>query len=229
MNSKLEGAISGLLAVTATVIAGSVVHRTFFEPTAASAAVASTTPVFLNSWKQGLPLGIEVGNSASPVKILVLADLECPACRNLHSTLQRVLKARPSRASVVYISFPLPQHRFALSAARGAECANSYGKFGGWIDAVYNGQDSLGLKSWGEYAHDAGIADTASITACVKNASPVRRVQDGIAFGNKINLAFTPTVIVNGWRFPNTPTEGELISAIDSLSIGRPLATVVAP
>ena len=221
MSSRLESTVSGLLGLAAVAIAVSVVHRTFFAESTASAASAAPAPVFLDSWKDALPLGIGVGTPDAPVKIVVLADLECPACRGLHASLDTVLRERPARASIVYVSFPLAQHRFAMNAARGAECANGYGKFREWIDAVYGGQDSLGLKSWGEYARDAGIADTAAGSKCARNPASVARIDAGIAFGKKIHLAFTPTVIVNGWRYSYTPSGADLVGAIDSLAAGR--------
>jgi protein-disulfide isomerase len=228
MSIRLESAVSGLLGIAAIAIAVSVVHRTFFAASVASAASVSPVPVFLNSWRDALPLGIGVGSRDAPVKIVVLADLECPACRGLHASLDTVLRKRPTSASIVYVSFPLSQHRFAMSAARGAECAKSYGKFREWIDAVYRGQDSLGLKSWGEYARDAGIADTAAVSKCARNPASVARIDAGIAFGKKIHLAFTPTVIVNGWRYSYTPGSDDLVGAIDSLAAGRaPFDTAV--
>lgn len=220
-SSKFEGAVSAVLAVAAIAIAAGVVHRTFFASERVAAAAAPTRPEFLPGWKEALAVGTPVGDSSAPVKIVELADLECRACRSLNGTLQNVLKARAKAASVVFVYFPLPQHRFALSAARGAECARNDGKFREWIDAVYTKQDSLGIKSWGSYARDAGIADTAAIDKCARDPKDIARIQAGIAYGKKIHLAFTPTVIVNGWRFPSTPTEADLLEAIDSLVVGR--------
>jgi protein-disulfide isomerase len=86
---------------------------------------------------------------------------------------------------------------------------------------VYNGQDSLGLKSWGTYAKEAGLADTAAISKCATDPSPVSRIEAGVALGHKLRITGTPTVLVNGWRFHYPPTEEELKNVIDRIAKGR--------
>jgi protein-disulfide isomerase len=226
MSNKLEGIASGVLVIAGIAIAAGVVKRSFFPPPAAVAAATSTKLEFLPSWRDALPIGITVGATSAPVKIVEFADLECPGCRALHSTLEKVLKERSGRVSLTYVSFPLPQHRFALGAARGAECADHLGRFREWANVIFDNQDSLGLKSWADYARDAGISDTAAIQACAIDSKPVPRIEAGIALGQKIHVAFTPTVIVNGWRYPYTPTKADLEAMIDTLQIDkRPVAT----
>jgi hypothetical protein len=68
----------------------------------------------------------------------------------------------PKDVGLFFVHFPLPMHRFARPAARATECAGLQGKFGQMVDAVYNKQDSLGLKSWSDYGRDAGVADTVA-------------------------------------------------------------------
>src|SRR5665213_1423745 len=109
-SSKFERAVSAVLAVAAIAIAASVVHRTFFASEQGVAAASPTRPEFLPGWKEALAIGTPVGDSSAPVKIVELADLECPACRNLNGVLQNVLKTRAKTASVVFVDFPLPQH-----------------------------------------------------------------------------------------------------------------------
>jgi protein-disulfide isomerase len=220
VNNRLEGALSAVLGLAAIAIAISVVTRTFFAHAVPTAAQSMSRPEFMPSWRDALPIGIQVGDSLAPVKIVELTDLECPACRGFHGTVQKVLKAHPHDASLVYISFPLTMHRFALSAARAAECANKVGRFPEWADLMFEKQDSMGLKSWGSYALEAGITDTASISKCAKDPATVDRIEAGLAYGKKIDLLGTPTVIVNGWRFASPPTEQELTDAVEALAKG---------
>ncbi|HEY7897693.1 MAG TPA: thioredoxin domain-containing protein [Gemmatimonadaceae bacterium] len=220
MRNRVEGVISALLALAAIAIAASVVRRSFFPQSQTVEALSLTRPQFLPAWKDALPIGISIGDSAAPVKIVELTDLECPACRGFQSTLLNVVQAHPRDVSIVYVSNPLSMHRFALPAARGAECAVKYGKFREWVQLMYDKQDSLGLKSWGSYALEAGIPDSAAITRCATDPSPVDRIEAGLAFGAKIHILGTPTVIVNGWRFPSPPTEQELSDAVEALAKG---------
>lgn len=89
------------------------------------------------------------------------------------------------------------------------------------MDAVYAKQDSLGLKSWDSFAADAGIADTAATAHCATDPAPVKQIQAGQALGDQLQLHATPTVIVNGWRYPMSPSKTELKRAIDALVKGR--------
>lgn len=168
-----------------------------------------------------MAVGIRVGDSAAAATIVEFADLECPACRAFHMTLEEVLKKHPNDLSLVYVAYPLPMHRFALGAARAAECAHRYGRFREWVDVVYDKQDSLGLKSWGSYAKEAGLPDTVAISKCATDPTPVGRIQAGLALGNKIRITGTPTVIVNGWRFHYTPNGHELTNVIEAIAEGR--------
>lgn len=111
---------------------------------------------------------------------------------------------------MVFVHFPLTKHRFAVQAAQAAECASARGHFAGFIDAVYAKQDSLGLKSWGSYAREAGIADTAAITRCARDPSPPKRLEAGRELGLRWEVLGTPTVIINGLRYANPPTNDEI-------------------
>jgi len=83
-----------------------------------------------------------------------------------------------------------------------------------WLDAVLKKQDSIGLRSWGEFAVEAGIPDTASISRCARNPSPVLRIDSGLVLGERLGVNGTPTVFVNGWRMPGLPTREALVEKI---------------
>lgn len=57
--------------------------------------------------------------------------------------------------------------RFALPAARGSECAANPGRFAEYVTAVFRKQDSLGLRTWGAFAEDAGVPDARASDECV--------------------------------------------------------------
>jgi protein-disulfide isomerase len=50
------------------------------------------------------------------------------------------------QVSLIYIHFPLTGHRFAMPAARAAECAGNQGRFQAMYDQLFDGQDSF----WGQ-------------------------------------------------------------------------------
>jgi protein-disulfide isomerase len=152
------------------------------------------------------------------VKIAEFADFECPACKHFESTLKSVLASYPAnRVSLVFVHFPLRQHRFASIAARAAECAAPGGRFATFHDLLFAKQDSLGLKSWGSFGFEVGIRDSARFSRCVAGTEVVSRIAAGEGIGKRLEIHATPTVMVNGWRFPRPPSETELKNLIDKL------------
>lgn len=227
MSVRFETFSSGVLVVAAVAIAGAVVHREFAaRPAAGGVARSSVAPEYLASWKELLSGGVLVGDSAAPVKIIEFADLECPACKTFHSTVRAITHKAPQDVALIFVHFPLAQHRFARPAARAVECANEQGKFLTYYDLLYDKQDSLGLKAWTSFAVEAGVPDTVRFARCTSATTEVRRVETGRALGAKIGVHATPTVIVNGWRYSYPPTESELSRAILTLKAGKPLASL---
>jgi protein-disulfide isomerase len=198
------------------------VYRTFFSASPRGTSSVSARPDFISFWKDALPNAILIGGpTKAPVTLVVVSDLECPVCRSFHATLTDVLARRPEDVRAFYLSFPLSYHRFAEAAARAVECAEAVGAFRRLVDVIYENQDSLGLKSWSSYAQAAGIVDTASFAACATNHDPVPRLKAGRDFGKRINLTGTPTVLINGWRYPYTPSTEDLDRAIDAVLAGK--------
>jgi protein-disulfide isomerase len=169
----------------------------------------------MRGWRDLLPLGHTIaGDSNSKATMIVFADLECPACRAFHARVRKTIDTHPRDLRVVYVDFPLPYHRFGLPAARAMECLSHRGNVRSWIDVVYEKQDSLGLKSWSSFAHDAGFADTTGIDACANNPASIASIDSSIAFGQRARIHGTPTVVLNGWVFSSVPTTEQMDSAM---------------
>lgn len=221
MSSKFERAFSGILAISAIAIAASVVSRTFFPQLSAQAprADASVTPV--KNWRDAFQIGVRTGPTAAPVTVVEFSDFECPGCKLFHAALRSVIAAYPRDVVDYYVYYPLVQHRFALGAARAAECAARAGRFTHWADAIFDKQDSLGLKSWASYASDAGIEDTVAIARCATDPAPVETIRRGLALGSKVGVQATPTVIINGYLLATPPDSTGLAEIVQSIHQGR--------
>lgn len=229
MSDRREGSVERILSwaltLSAIAIAASVALRT-------AAAIRApherpqASPAYVASWREVVKYGIAAGDTTAPVIIVEFVDLECPVCKSFHSTLKAVQSHVGNLASVVFVAYPLPQHRFALPAARAMECARQTGHAMSWLDAVLKKQDSIGLRSWGEFAVEAGIPDTASISRCARNPSPVLRIDSGLVLGERLGVNGTPTVFVNGWRMPGLPTREALVEKIYEVAGTRKTRTV---
>ena len=101
-----------------------------------------------------------------------------------------------------------------MPAAQAAECAAREGRFREFVDAVYEGQDSLGVIRWATFARRAGIRDTSAIETCAKNPAPAPRIAAGVNFANANGIEETPVLMINGWLFRGGVTGRTLDSVI---------------
>lgn len=179
---------------------------------------ASSPPVKVDDWPNVLAAGrVLTGHDAARLKIAVLTDFECPSCRGLHSRLHDWAAAYPSDLQVKYIHYPLDYHSFALPAARVAECLKDVVPLQRWSDVIFTQQDSLGHKSWAQFAHEAGAADTSGVESCAKSSQSIPQIEAGLRIGQNVSLKGTPTVIANGWKLSKPPTRQQIDSMILAL------------
>ena len=76
-------------------------------------------------WNTLLDAGILLDgtSSSAPVTVVEFIDLECTACRQSHSAFMDVKKEFGDSVAHLLVHHPLGNHRFAIPAARAAECA----------------------------------------------------------------------------------------------------------
>jgi protein-disulfide isomerase len=207
--------ISAMLVLAALAIVALVVRREFASPSIASRP--RSEPAYLEHWQDLLSSGVVMGHARAPVKIIEFADLECPYCRTFDLELRRLHGRFGDSVAFVFLHYPLPNHRFAMPAARAMECAAEHGRAEHLMRSVYDKQDSLGLKSWASFGVDAGVSDSTWFAVCVGETATRKRINAGIEAGRRLGVRATPTVIVNGWRYPSPPDSAELFRRVESL------------
>lgn len=221
MATRLERALNPLLALAAVVAAATALHREFFPKPVSAAPPMGGPPVAESRWEEAQAHGVRVGPSNARVTIVEFADFECPACKGFHSDLRRVLTKYPQDVAFLLVNFPLPGHTNANAAAKAGLCAESAGRFGAFSDALFAQQDSLGTKTWSAFALQAGIDDLDSFQRCLADESVQRRVDASRSLGVSMQIAGTPTVIINGWRYSYPPRGDELESAVVNALRGK--------
>lgn len=115
---------------------------------------------------------------------------------------------------MVFRHWPLPKHRFSYPAARAAECSHRQGRFDAFHDHVYELQDSLGLKSWVDFAIEAGVKDTIQFKTCIRETSPVPAIETDIHVAESLKLEGTPSVFINGMQYSIPPDSTELYRVV---------------
>ncbi len=220
MKMNWNTALTVTLVCCAVATTGLVVRREFFAP-ATVRATGEQKPVLIAHWQKFLETGERMGPIQAKVQLIEFADFECPFCGTLHKTLQAVRKRYPDEVSVTYIHFPIPGHRFAIPAARVAECAREQGRFEAMYDELFDNQESFGLKPWSDYGAAAAIPNMAQFDVCTAKTGSIPRIEEGKRLGSELEIQGTPTVIVNGWMTGHPPTAEELDLMVKAVLSGR--------
>lgn len=182
----------------------------------------SGTPSAVKNWQALTQDGHRFGPADAAVVIVEFADFECPACRQFHlQTIEPLRDSFPSSVAVVFRHWPLSYHRFAVPAAEAFECAARQGKAEEYFDLLYRKQDSLGLKRFEDFATEAGVPDGEAFRACLVDKDQPSRIQADAVMAQEIGGTGTPTVVINGFRYPGVPTRAHLWKVVDSIRAAR--------
>jgi protein-disulfide isomerase len=220
MKIKWDALLTITLIACALVTTGALVHREFFAPSEVVQASAQN-PVFLKNWKDWMGKGVQLGPSGAAVQLIEFSDFECPFCASFNQTLKDLKKRYPTQVSLTYVHFPLPMHRFAMPAARAAECGDRQGRFEAVHDQLFEDQASFGAKPWSAYAAEAGVPDLAAFEACIDSAIAFPKIEAGKQLAAKLDIQGTPTLIVNGWKLAGTPPIQELDAMVKRVLSGK--------
>lgn len=88
-----------------------------------------------------------VGNTSSRVVVVEFGDFQCPYCAAAEPTVRQMMSDYKNKIEFLFMDFPLTQiHRFALTAANGARCANEQGQFWAYHDILYSRQTEWALS-----------------------------------------------------------------------------------
>jgi len=143
------------------------------------------------------------GNPNAKVTIQEFSDLQCPACKAAHPTIQRIRDEFGDDISFQYFHFPLRAiHPFAQKAAEAVECANDQDAFFEYIDIAFASSPNLERSNLKRFAVDLGL-DTESFNACLDSGAKRKIVEGDYRFGLVRKVQGTPTFIINNKRLDN--------------------------
>lgn len=156
--------------------------------------------------KQNLT-GPAKGPATAPVTIVEFSDLQCPHCKAVQPTIERLL-AEDKNVRLVFQHFPIPGHEWAEKGAEYADCIAQSSNDAVWkfLESVYNAQTEITASNADEkftaYADQAGVKGS-EIAACSAKAETAGRVQKSVLLGRSVNVNATPTLFINGRKIDN--------------------------
>jgi protein-disulfide isomerase len=140
----------------------------------------------------------------APITIVEFSDFECPFCGMTHPILERVLAENEGRVKLIFMHYPLDGHEHAQPAARAAVAAQSQGKFWEMHDLLFENQRALEAEDIERYAEEIGL-DMTRFRADLQSDATQRRVEAQKALGRELDISGTPSIFINGRRFPEGP------------------------
>lgn len=209
---KFDHVATGLMAACALVVTGFYVRRELRKPPDPS------KPIYVKDWQKYEVGNMRIGPETARVVLIEFSDFQCPFCGRLSRSLMDLRAKYSHNLRVVYRNLPIPQlHPFARAAALNAYCAGELGNFEPLHDYYFSHVDSLGAESWGTMATKAGIADTLMLSSCAASARANESIAIDSAAAVELGVTGTPTILINGWRYPGAPSLPTLDSVITEM------------
>lgn len=140
------------------------------------------------------------GPADAPVTIVVFNDLQCPFCKRVHGTIEKLLTAYPQDVRFVFRHKPLPFHSEAEEMAWATIAAGDQGKFWEMHELMFDKQKAIKGKPR-EVIKEAAAKLGLNMKAFWKvydASSTHSRVKDDITFAESIGIRGTPSFVING-------------------------------
>jgi protein-disulfide isomerase len=143
------------------------------------------------------------GPEGAPIVIVEFADFECPACAAARPVVEDVFEQHPGQVRLVFKHFPLGMHPNAEKAARASVAAQKQNKFWELYGLLFENQTALSPDNVEKLAEKAGL-DLARFRQDRDSEAVADSVAKDRKQGEALQLDSTPTLFINGRKFPAT-------------------------
>jgi protein-disulfide isomerase len=142
------------------------------------------------------------GPSKGTVTIVEFSDMQCPHCKQVGPTIEKLLEQEPG-AHFIFQNFPLPTHNWAEKAAAYVDCVGRASNDAVWkfIQKTFEQQESITAANADEklkaIATESG-ANADQIASCAAKPDTKARIEASLALGKSVGVVGTPTIFING-------------------------------
>ena len=151
------------------------------------------------------------GQAASDFSVIVWLDPECPYCKMLGRTPEKVVDASGGRVNLAVRLMPLPMHgRAALIAAATALCVSRQTPPAGYYRFIDRYMELTQTNGAGlplgtgptvqALASEAGVRDLPALDACVHAPETVQALGEEYAAAGAAGVTGTPAIVVRDNR-----------------------------
>lgn len=150
------------------------------------------------------------GDRNAKISIIEFSDLECPFCKRIHPTLQKLVDDYNGQVNWVYRHFPLASlHPRAAYQAEATECANELGGndgFWAYLDRLFEitpSNNGLQDSQLPQIAEDIGL-NRSAFEACLNSGKYTSHVQSDLAQAQAAGGTGTPysVIVADGQNIP---------------------------
>jgi protein-disulfide isomerase len=140
-----------------------------------------------------------LGHPEAAVTIIEFSDFECPFCKRVEDSIDRLLENRPD-VRLIYMQYPiLSLHPEAMVSAEASIEADRQGKFWEFHDALFDHGPPLNRATVLQIAEDVGL-DVDAVRAALDKRTHRARVERDMSIGEGLGITGTPTFFINGYR-----------------------------
>ena len=136
------------------------------------------------------------GPEDAKITIVEFSDFQCPFCRRVLPTLQRLREEYPDDLRVVFKHLPLRIHPQAQGAHAAAQAAHRQGKFWEMHDKIFENPE-LTNERYIQHATELGL-DVAQFEKDLASADVKQTVDSDSQEAAKLGVTGTPGFFING-------------------------------
>ena len=168
-------------------------------------------------WKVPVGNSPARGPNTALVTIVLFSEFQCPYCKRVEPTLEKLRTDYGDRLRIVWKDEPLPFHPRAIPAAHLARFARSQkGDAGFWSvhDKLFDSQPKLEDADLEAVARAAGL-DVGKAKLAIQNKQFAREIDADLALGDDMQASGTPHFFINGRRLVGAQPYDKFKSIID--------------
>lgn len=138
------------------------------------------------------------GSPNALVTIVEFSDFTCPFCRQVNSTLKKVIAKYQGKVSLAYRDFPMSElHPQAQLAAEASRCAAEQGKFWEYHDSLFDSPGNLTREDLAKSAENLHLY-AKQFDSCLSSGKYKAQVDQDFQDGLRVGVFGTPGFFING-------------------------------
>lgn len=167
----------------------------------------------------------EIGSKNSPVTIVIFSDFQCPYCKRMSDALiKEYISTELIPTRVIFKNFPLPMHRWAMTAAEMAECVSLQNPSEFWKihNYIFDNQRAFTganiKEKLEDYVKENIKLDQVQYSTCVTNDLALGPIKKDVDLGQKNGVSSTPTIFINGAIYSGAKSSDEIKKIVESIA-----------